>query len=317
MIYTNFKLPGNESDQVFLDNFLPNKNNCRRLIRSRKEISALLVSNPSTKTLFFLLAMKVFGFISYKVFVFDLILKYPQTFFERLIAKVKGVAISAIDFIFVIHKDTQGYEKFYGLNPQRFIYIPFKANNFDFCAQLDAKEGDYIVALGASQRDYRTLVEAAKLIDAQVVIVCSDENAKNNNADLGDGSYPPNLTRVKDFVDSKRWYQYLAESKFVVVPIRGAAIQPAGISVYLEAMMVKKAVIVSEGASTNFILQNELNAMTVPAGDAKKLAFAINKLNNDSQLRDSIAQAGYEYARSLGNDLDLRTRIYKEIRSRV
>jgi glycosyltransferase involved in cell wall biosynthesis len=317
MIYTNFKLPGKESDLVFMDNFLPNKNYCRRLIGDRKKISALLISNPSTKTLFFLFALRIFGLVPYKVFVFDLILKYPQTAFERLVAKAKGVVINTIDFIFVIHKDTNGYENFYGLNAQRFIYIPFKANNFDFCHQLDAKEGDYIVALGASQRDYRTLVEAAKLIEEKVVIVCSDENAKNNNADLGDGYYPPNLTRIKDFVDSKRWYQYLAESKFVVVPIRSAAIQPAGISVYLEAMMVKKAVIVSEGASTNLILQNGLNAITVPAGDAAKLAFAINKLNNDSQLRSSIAQAGYDYALSLGNDVDLRARIYNEVKSRL
>lgn len=321
MIYTNFKLPDAancDATVTMMGNSSSGFNSVIDLFKQRRHMSALLIANPSTKMLFQLGIMKLFYLIKCPVFLFDLILKSPKTRTERIIAKIKGALVRLMDFIFVIHKDTSGYEQFYNLKKSQFIYVPFKANNFDFKDQISITGGDYVVALGASQRDYRTLIDSAQWVDDKIVIVCSDENAQKHNANVGnDANYPSNVVRIRETIDSETWYKYLAGSKFVVIPILETAIQPAGVSVYLEAMILKKAVVISEGASTKYILENEKHALLVPANDPQKLADAIFRMSQDSNLRDRIAQTGYDYALALGNDAKLRENILNQILSKI
>lgn len=316
MIYTNFKLPDDLDKEVVLMPYgSADFSFFKDVLAKRNKISALLIANPSTKMLILLAILKIFLSAPYPIFIFDLILKYPVSFKEKIIARLKGFCVRKLEYILAIHKDTSGYETYYGLKKNSFIYVPFKANNFDIRDAISVSGGDYIVALGASQRDYKTLIESASRVDHKIVIVCSDENAQKHNADVGvDALYPKNVTRIRETVDSATWYSYLANAKFVVVPILQTAIQPAGISVYLEAMILGKAVVVSEGASSNFILENEKNALLVPPGDGSKLADALNRLASDTELRKSIANAGYSYALSLGNDAKLRENILNTIK---
>jgi glycosyltransferase involved in cell wall biosynthesis len=317
MIYTNFELPENlqgHMNVALMPYSSPGFSFFKDVFGKRNKISALLIANPSTKMLTLLALLKVFYLARYPIFIFDLILKCPFSYREKVVAGLKGFCIRRINFIITIHKDTSGYELYYGLRNSQFIYVPFKANNFDFRDIIKVQDGDYIVALGASQRDYKTLIDAASQIDYKIVIVCSDDNARKHNADIGeDACYPSNVTRIRETLDSETWYDYLAGARFVVIPILEAAIQPAGVSVYLEAMILGKAVVISEGASTNYILEHEKNAFLVPPGNAKKLAEALNRLAEDSVLRESLALAGRMYAQSLGNDAKLRENILKSI----
>jgi glycosyltransferase involved in cell wall biosynthesis len=313
MIYTNFKLPADGNKKIdihYVESVAQLKAFTVDIWRMRGKLSALLIANPNTKFLMYLGVLRFLRVVNCPVFLFDLILKRPNRLLERLIAKIKGIFIAAIDYIFVIHKDTSGYESFYGLRRRQFIYVPFKANNFEKKDQFPAAEGDYVVAMGASQRDYETLVAAARYTEIKIIIVCSDEGAVGNNAKLGDvNNYPPNVIRIKENLDFHDYYQLLAQSKFVVIPILQSAIQPAGISVYLESMILKKAVIVSEGASTNYILQNNKDAILVLPSNPELLGDAINRLILNDELRKSIEISGYEYAFSLGGNARLRENI--------
>lgn len=315
MIVTNFTLPERSGvvwqQSLHIDR--PGKkafSSAIALIEARSGLKAILYANPTTFGVVLLALLKIFRLVNRPIFIFDLILKYPSSATERCIAHGKGFFLRRFERVIAIHKDTSGYEKYYGLRADQFIYVPFKANNFDSANDGQIKEGDYIVSLGASQRDYPTFIAAAAQIGVRAVIVCSDEGAINNNADVGNvEDYPPNLHRIRDYIPSAVWYQWLAESLFVVVPIKATAIQPAGISVYLEAMRLRKATIVSAGASANKILDNEENALVVPAGDPIALAQAMQRLINDLQLRKRIAENGFAYARLLGNDSRMRSDI--------
>ncbi len=315
MIVTNFTLPERSGVvwQQSLQIDRPNKNaiaSALALVTGRLGIEAILYANPTTFGVVLLALLKMLRLINRPIFIFDLILKYPSSSVERCIAKSKGFFLRSFERIIVIHKDTSGYEKYYGLKGSQFVYVPFKANNFDSANDDQIKEGDYVVALGASQRDYPTFIAAAAQVGVRSVIVCSDEGAINNNADVGKvEEYPPNVHRIREFIPGPRWYQWLAESLFVVVPIKATAIQPAGISVYLEAMRLRKATIVSAGASANQVLVDEETALVVPAGDPEALAQAMQRLISDPQLRKRIEENGFAYAQSLGNDSRLRADI--------
>jgi glycosyltransferase involved in cell wall biosynthesis len=313
-IYTNFKLP-NASHNVRLLNQSDLKAvGLIQIARGSDSIEAFLIANPSTLIILRIGILKFLKVIRCPIFFFDLILKRPEGLFENFVARVKGMFIRRTEYIVVIHRDTSGYEKYYGLRADQFVYVPFKANNIATYMNYDTNSENYVVALGASQRDYKTLIEAAKFVDSKIVIVCSDENAEKHNANIKDVSTcPENVIRIRDALDSHAWYTYLAKAKFVVVPILANAIQPAGISVYLEAMMFRKAVIVSQGASTNSILEHGVHAILVPPGNTAELANAINRLISDADYRARLEANGFQYALSLGDDEAMRENILNAI----
>lgn len=315
MIFTNFTLPAADGvTLVEIGRLNPRSERGRAdlalLLRCRRQARAVLLNNPATVELAMVYLLKLTGALTAPVLLFDLILKAPGTSLERVIAAFKSVFLRRIEHIVAIHRDTSGYQAMYGLSADCFAYVPFKANNFDQRTRFAPRDGRYVVALGGSQRDYSTFIAAVAGLPLDAVIVCSDANAAEHNADVGiDAHYPANLRRIRHRVSQDEWNRFIAESSFVVVPIRRTAIQPAGVSVYLEAMALGKAVVVTEGASVNGILEDGVNALIVPAGDAAGLRAAIERLAFDLPLRESLARAGHAYALSLGNDQRLREQL--------
>lgn len=319
MLLSNFRLPESKLIEIKLFNtpclFTRDGRNSIKIIRqNRATTSAILVANPSTKEIFSLAILVLLGVIKCKVFVFDLILKCPTTFLDKVIAKAKGLLINRLDFLLAIHKDITGYSQMYGIKPDKFLYVPFKSNNFEIKDEYPIVDNGYAVALGASQRDYATYIEASRGLSIPTVILCSDENAAKHNAFIGNSdNYPKNLRRIRESVSRDEWYTWIAESSFVVVPISQQSIQPAGISVYLEAMILKKAVIVTEGPSTNMILENEHNALLVKPADSNELRQAMQRLIEDGALRNKLAMNGYTYAYNLYGHERMRADILKQI----
>lgn len=323
MIITNFALPQTDKFQlVSVKKLNPFASaglaDIFFIINNRAKVRALLIANPSTVELAVIYFLKLLGLARYSIFTFDLILKWPKSKVEKIIARFKGIFIAKVDYILAIHRDTSGYENRYGIKKSKFIYVPFKANNFGYKERYEIGDKKYVVALGASQRDYATFISAVDGLPINAIIVCSDENAKNHNANVGNqNDYPKNVRRITQGVSQDEWCQYIADSSFVVVPISRVAIQPAGISVYLEAMALKKAVIVTEGASVNGILEHGKNALIVAPEDPVSLRSSIELLLANEKLKQEVADAGYLYALSLKNDPRLRSDILQEILSRV
>jgi hypothetical protein len=77
-------------------------------------------------------------------------------------------------------------------------------------------------------------------------------------------------------------------------------------------MALKKCVIISSGPTTDGILTEDI-AVMVPPEDPKALRYAIEKVFNDETYRKRIAENGYNYAVSLGDEKRLHDSIIKEI----
>jgi glycosyltransferase involved in cell wall biosynthesis len=178
--------------------------------------------------------------------------------------------------------------------------VPFKANNFDIAPSFVSTDGDYALALGTSQRDYRLLINAVSDLSVRLKVVAPRTNVSTHGAQMGSECLPPNVERIDRSVDRTEWNTLIAQSRLVVIPILPGVLQPAGISVYLEAMMLGKPVVITRGTSTDGILNDSL-ALLVPPGDIDALRGAIARLWNDSALRAMLSDNGKRYARSLGN----------------
>jgi glycosyltransferase involved in cell wall biosynthesis len=249
-----------------------------------------------------------------KTCVFDLVMREPGSIRERFFARIKRRLLRSVDAFIFIHRDTSGYERAYGISREKCVYVPFKANNFDLAKSLVSMDGDYALALGTSQRDYRLLVDAADDLPIRLKIVAPQASVSTHGARLAD-SLPPNIERIDRSVDRIEWNTLIAQSRFVVIPILPGVLQPAGISVYLEAMMLGKPVIITRGTSTEGILDDNL-ALLVRPGDVDALRRAITRLWNDPVLRSVLSENGKRYALSLGNHdrllTDLRSAIQRE-----
>lgn len=271
---------------------------------------AIIVSNAKGVDLLFIFLSKILYGRRLTTFTYDLNLRVPKRRLGRLLARFRRVLLRSVDVFICMHKDVSGYTQNYGIHPERCEYVPFKPNNWDLVDSVSVRDGDYVVALGASHRDYRTLLEAVRGVQIPVKIILPRERIKAHNADIGESPFPDNVQHLETHGGREGWNQYLAESRLVVIPILAEAIQPAGISVYLEAMALGKPVVITRGASTEGILDERL-AVLVPPGNPQALRDGILRVWNDEPLRRSLGAAGKEYARSLGD----HKRLVAEIRN--
>lgn len=232
---------------------------------------------------------------------------------DRLLLPIKRKFLSVIDTFIVIHRDTSGYERYYGVPRERCEYVAFKANNIDLIGKIPETDRGYVLALGASQRDYELLMSAVSGLDCPVKLILSRASAVAHNSRLGGGPLPANVERIEGDVDRQEWNKYIAESRLVVVPILPDAIQPAGISVYLEAMAFGKPVVVTRGASTEGLLDETL-AYVIPPGDSAALRAAITQVWCDEGVRKRLSINGRNYALSLGTHERLVSDIKRVIR---
>ena len=106
------------------------------------------------------------------------------------------------------------------------------------------------------------------------------------------------MQHIGQQVDRLQWSTLIANSRFVVVPLLPGVIQPSGISVYLEAMVLGKPVIITRGASTEGILDESL-ALVIEPGDSGAMRSAITRLWNDAELRQTLSRNGKHYALGL------------------
>jgi glycosyltransferase involved in cell wall biosynthesis len=269
-----------------------------KLLATTKHVDIIFISNPHFAELVFCYLAKVCRGSHINVVYFDLIMRKPVSVAEKIAAIFKRKFLSGVDTFICIHKNTEGYEKYFGLRRDKCRYVPFKANNFDLIDKFESIDGDYMLALGARHRDYRLLVEAVTGLDVKLKIIVPTSSIKAHNANLSGLDLPANVEHISGPVDKNQWSRYIAESRFVVVPLLPGVIQPAGISVYLEAMVLGKPVVVSTGASADGILNDDL-AVLVPPGDMAALREAVIKLWSNAELRNRLAQASRNYARSL------------------
>jgi glycosyltransferase involved in cell wall biosynthesis len=280
-----------------------------RLLLAARSADAVFVSNPRIPELIFMYAARRLFGNRLQLFVFDLIMHAPQSFAERLVNLPKRLLLTAVDWFLFIHRDTRGYEKHFGIRRERCVYVPFKANNFDLADKIAPVDGDYLLALGASQRDYQLLVDAVTGLDVQLKILLPRESIYKHNAVLGT-ELPINVAHIDVMVDRAAWSRYIAESRIVVVPLLPGVVQPAGISVYLEAMIFGKPVIISRGASTEGILDSELAVLVTP-GSVGEMRDAIWKLWNDPEHRQRLSVSSKAYALSLKD----HSRLLQDVRS--
>jgi glycosyltransferase involved in cell wall biosynthesis len=241
----------------------------------------------------------------------DMVLRRPEASRSGFLGNAaKRFLYSRIDHFIHYFKDLREYDRYFGIGPDRSSFVDFKPNIRYRHEVAPNSDGDYVLCFGRSLRDYDTFFEAMERLPFPGAIPEPDfVNLKKHGsrftrplADL-----PKNVRRLVDDGSSEALVNVITGARVVVLPILKSSLL-AGVGTYLNAMYMKKCVIISHGPGASDVLTPE-QAVFVEPEDPAALASAIQRVWEDAALRDRIASAGYAYASSLGGEPELRQRI--------
>ena len=305
-LLTTWKFTNKLPDRIKIDYYEINRSSrwiyilsyFKLLIKMRK-YDAFLVAYPGKYDIAVCFLSKFYPYNKILNVFYDILLMKPETLKQKAIANVKRLLLLGIDKFLCIHKDTKGYQKYFGIKKEKFYYIPFKANNYSMLSNFKPRDNGYVLASGHSCRDYETFMKTIKKLGYPAKIVLSKpEIAKYHNTILDEKQCPENVSIIRHDFNFHTWNEYTANARIVVVPIKKEILRPAGMSVYLEAMALGKPVIITECVSTLGILTNKI-AEIVPPGDSEALGNAIRKLWENREYRERLANNGKQFALSL------------------
>ena len=154
----------------------------------------------------------------------------------------------------------------------------FLPDPFDGDDSARGELGDYVFSGGMSLRDWPTLIEAARRLDEEQFILC----AASSDRALNGLSIPHNVTVEYD-VSYDRFYQLLADSRLVVLPLADAE-ATSGLLVLLRAFNYQKAVVTTRTVCTVDYIEHGENGLLVDHRDEDDLVEKIRLLSGDLEL---------------------------------
>jgi glycosyltransferase involved in cell wall biosynthesis len=175
-----------------------------------------------------------------------------------------------------------------GLAPERARFISDKVDQEFFTPAPEGSSGDYVVSVGREQRDYATLVEAVRPLRRPCVIV---PGSAWSHRELGELVLP-------DHISVKRGLSYSAlrdlyrNARVVVVPIVSGTDYAAGVNTVLEGMACARPVVASDTDGLAGYVNDRVDGLTVPPGDASTLRAAIEELWDDPAQASKLGAAG-------------------------
>lgn len=173
-------------------------------------------------------------------------------------------------------------------------------------------EADMICSVGSEMRDYPTLIEAMRGLDATCHIAAgaqSDVVHPTINAIWRTGALPQNVTvGKKSYTELRTLY---ARSRFVVIPLHPSDTDHGTTSI-LEGMAMGKPVICSRTEGQVDVIHEGCTGIFVPPGDSHALRDAIHYLWGHPDEAEKMGKAGRRHIEE-NHSLDQFVRNVKSI----
>lgn len=195
-------------------------------------------------------------------------------FFMRLILSSINIAVCSST------GEVSYYREVFNWEEGRTRFVPFHTDPKFLEVPLDENEG-YILTAGRTFRDYKTFFDAVREIDQRVIVVASPWNINKNNI-------PKNVS-IKYDITITELTDLIRNCSIVVIPLDDKKIS-IGQSVFLQAMAMRKTVVVTKTAGTIDYIDHFENGMLVPPRDSSRMFEAIQYLINNENERFRIGR---------------------------
>ncbi|MBW3557778.1 MAG: glycosyltransferase family 4 protein [Actinobacteria bacterium] len=186
-----------------------------------------------------------------------------------------------------------------GLGADRVRFVHDSVDHRFFTPQGGAEEG-YVLSVGQAGRDFPTLVDAVRPTEVPTVLVPS--SSWTPLSDRPTDALPAHVT-VRQRLSYLALRQLYDRASVVVVPLEPGLGWAAGVNAVLEAMAMRKPLIVSSTPGIADYVTHGENALVVPPRDPPALETAIATLLSDRVRASRLASAGRALVES-GRTLD-------------
>ncbi len=191
-----------------------------------------------------------------------------------------------------VHRELLG--DLFGIAPSRITVIPFPVD-LAFWRPIQ-RDMDWICAVGKSQRDYATLIQAMRGLPMTCRIVTTVNKETQGPKDLNvtarslaSEDVGANILLGPGSPAEVR--EIYARSRFVVIPLV-PNFRDNGVTVAVEAMAMGKAIICSRTYGMIDIIEHGVNGLLVPPGDPVALREAIQYLWDNPSVAERMGAEG-------------------------
>ena len=166
---------------------------------------------------------------------------------------------------------------------------------FDGKLEKEYPNSPFFLAAGKTGRDYETLVEASRLVNAEVRIIGpisqKPDNTPANVNWISSSSDPPD--QAIDYPTLRKWY---AQCTAVCIPLSGNANDTCGYTNLLEGMAMAKPILMTKSGCLHLNPQKSVFGFSIAPKDSNSWAEAMNSLLNDSRKSEAFGKQGRSIA---------------------
>ena len=220
-----------------------------------------------------------------RIIVMTFIYKPKKGLLGRIYEKWVKFSVNSkyVDCIVVYSRhEIEHYHNILGINRNKMIYLPLSLPEPpEFADDKELMAENYIFSPGKSNRDFDFLVKAL--------------DGTEYNVHIANDDYPllksQNITVHHDVFDEKM-YHYMHNCRCVVIPLKDLDIS-SGQLVILQAMQLKKPIIVSNSHAITDYVTNDVNALIIN-NTKQELLYALNRIYNDGILCQRLTNNGFK-----------------------
>jgi len=243
----------------------------------------------------------------------DVVLRKPDNLRDLLNTWAIRRLLKRVDYFVHYFRDLSGYENYFGITPERSGYVPFKPNLRHRAETNPNPDGEYVLCIGQSMRDYETFFEAVGTLSIPAAIPTPDFRELRRHRSRFMRTLievPENVKVLPDDKSQESLLRIISGARLVVLPILKSSLCASGIGLYLNSMLLGKCVLISRGPGASDVLADQ--AVLIDTENPGALARAISCAWEDDTLRKKTAAAGYAYALSLGGEPELCDRVLEK-----
>lgn len=189
----------------------------------------------------------------------------------------------------------------YGIPLNQVAWQPYALNEREFRFGPPVSQCRYIMSGGGHLRDLGTLSEAGRQLEGRShpIRVYSNETIPDRG-----------VIEFKGGVELVEYVAAIANSRFVVAPVHEDINKAAGVSAFTMAIATGRPVIATATTAARDYIEDGVNGILVPAGDAYALAEAIARLDSDDRHLESLAAGAREAAQWISTERWARELLY-------
>jgi len=260
---------------------------------SQKKHHDIIVLGAGRADIIFLLLNKLFVLHRIPIIVIDCLWYETDNQIKHYLKRKLFRFIDADISRYVVwaSREIEAYSSCFGLPIEKFVFIPYHNTVHE---EIDSSVGSYFFSGGNFGRDYKTLIEAVRGLDVNLLIA-------STRPELFDDINVPSNVEIKGFSHSD-YVKKMANCYANIVALDASLLHSGGQQTFLNSMCLGKPTVVTDPDGGADYIEDGVDGFLVESGNPKKLREKIIYLSENVDISLKIGQRAKDRASKLNTE---------------